>query len=203
MRVILAACLVIAALFGAGFAVSVLRPHAPGGLLVLVFLAVIGASTWLVMRLLNPAGTHPLGFRSPEAVVASLAEHGLLVSESYAALRAFAVEEFDDEGSHYFLELTDGRVLYLSGQYLYDYEPLEDDGASVHRLFPCTTFVVRSHRTDGYTIDLLCHGTPFAPEAVLPAFAPEAHRNGRVPADRTVISDRTYYQLRSQFSGGV
>ena len=48
------------------------------------------------------------------------------MSERFTASRAFAVEEFEDEGSHYFVDLTDNRVLFLSGQYLYDYEPLED-----------------------------------------------------------------------------
>ncbi|MBK9091110.1 MAG: hypothetical protein IPL90_19570 [Holophagales bacterium] len=203
MKLFLAACLVFGAMLLAGFSISALGPRAPGPIQVLVFLLIIGASAWIGMRLFNPAGTHPLGFQSPEAVVAALEQEGLLVSEPYTAVRAFSVEEYDDEGSHYFLELPDGRVLYLSGQYLYDYEPLEEDGASLERRFPCSAFIVRSHRTEGFTVDLVCDGTAFKPEAVLPPFAREAHRSGLVPSDRAVIADRTYDALRLQFSGGV
>ena len=52
-----------------------------------------------------------------------LEQLGLLVHQSFRALRAFQLEEFEDEGSQYFLELEDHSVFYLSGQFLYEYEP--------------------------------------------------------------------------------
>ena len=70
------------------------------------------------------------------------------------------MEEFEDEGLHYFIELVDGRVLFLSGQYLYDYEPISDDPESNQpRSFPCTEFTVRRHKNDGCVVDLLRAGT--------------------------------------------
>ena len=63
-------------------------------------------------------------------------------------MRAFGVKEFEDEGLHYFLELTDGRVLVLSGQYLYDYEAISDDSETNRpRAFPCSEFTLRRHKT--------------------------------------------------------
>ena len=39
------------------------------------------------------------------------------------------------------------RDSFLSGQYLYDYEPISDDpDANEARSFPCTEFTVRRHR---------------------------------------------------------
>ena len=40
---------------------------------------------------------------------------GLLLTEEYQATRAFQLDEWEDEGSHYFVELRDGSVLYLNG----------------------------------------------------------------------------------------
>ena len=45
-----------------------------------------------------------------EELIGELQEQGMLISESFSAVRAFQVEEFEDEGSHYFIELTDGAV---------------------------------------------------------------------------------------------
>lgn len=75
------------------------------------------------------------------------------MSEAYRVKRAFQVEEFEDEGSHYYIELDDRRVLFLSGQYLYDY-----DSEDPPRAFPCTEFVVRRHRTKGYVVDISLSG---------------------------------------------
>ena len=49
------------------------------------------------------------------------------------------MEELEDEGVSYFLELDDGAVLFLSGQYL-------DEDESP---FPCTEFIVRRLPADG------------------------------------------------------
>ncbi|MGA0525210.1 hypothetical protein ACO2WH_25480, partial [Escherichia coli] len=56
--------------------------------------------------------------------LAELDAKGLLVRQRFQATRAFAVEAFEDEGPQYYIELSDGRVLYLNGQYLYDSEPI-------------------------------------------------------------------------------
>ena len=74
----------------------------------------------------------------------------LIVDTPFQATRAFGVEDYGDEGSHYFLELADGSgILALCGQYLYAYEPITDDPElNQPRRFPCTSFTVRRHRTE-------------------------------------------------------
>ena len=123
---------------------------------------------------------------------------GKLESRPFRATRCFQVEEFEDEGSHYFLELEDGSVLYLTGQYLYDYEPVEesDDEPAAPRRFPCTSFTVRTNLHDGYTVDILCDGTALEPEVVAPPFTRADYRGGRVPDDRAIVTDRSYDELK-------
>src|SRR3990172_3889812 len=89
---------------------------------------------------------------------------GFLSAISFRATRAFEVEEFEDEGPHYFIELIDGSVLYLSGQYLYNYEP----GRNGSRRFPCTHFTIRRHRTERYVVDIVCSGDVIEPEFIAP-----------------------------------
>jgi hypothetical protein len=62
-------------------------------------------------------------FNSPvgRTNVRKLEKHGMLLSRAYEARRAFQVEELDEEGLHYFIELEDHGTLFLSGQYLYNY----------------------------------------------------------------------------------
>ncbi|HYO76001.1 MAG TPA: hypothetical protein VE010_06015 [Thermoanaerobaculia bacterium] len=109
----------------------------------------------------------------------------LLVADHFTARRAFHVEEFEDEGSHYFIELTDGEVLFLSGQYLYDYEPERSDAPE--RRFPCSDFTVRRHRDERYVVDIICRGEILEPELNAPPFSDEDHENGTVPDDGEIL----------------
>ena len=93
---------------------------------------------------------------------------GMLLSQTFRAHRAFQVEEFEDEGSHYFLELEDHSVLYASGQFLYEYEP----SAKEPRRFPCTEFTIRRHKDEGFIVDVLCSGEVLEPEVIAPSFSP-------------------------------
>jgi hypothetical protein len=69
---------------------------------------------------------------------------GKLRRVCFCAIRGFSVEEYEDEEPHYFLELDANRVLYLNGQYLYDYEPDAYGAESGRpRRFPCTQVVVQ------------------------------------------------------------
>ena len=139
-----------------------------GMLLLVVLLGSRKAPSWLVgfgiaivmvalmvlaLWLFNAKWSDPLGRRTAEEHRRVLEKLGLLESTTFRATRAFGVEEFEDEGLHYFLELTDGRVLFLSGQYLYDYEPISDDPETNQpRLFPSTEFTVRRHKKEGYVV---------------------------------------------------
>jgi hypothetical protein len=73
---------------------------------------------------------------------------------------AIEVEESGDEGSTYFLGLDDGRVLFLTGQYLY-----EDEEAG---RFPNRQLVLVRLPSSGAVLDLRCVGESFAAALKLP-----------------------------------
>ncbi|MRW89020.1 hypothetical protein GJ699_03390 [Duganella sp. FT80W] len=134
--------------------------------------------------------------------IADLESQGQLVRETYRATRAFGVEEFEDEGSHYFIELADGRVLYLSGQYLYDFEPISDDPElNQSRRFPCTEFEVLRHKDRGYVIDIHCAGQVLEPELIAPAFTQADWQRG-VPEDGDIIDGKAYDALKLERTAG-
>jgi hypothetical protein len=163
----------------------------------LVMLALMVLSLWLF----NARGSNPFGRMTEHEHLQELERLGLLESTAFRATRAFGVEEFEDEGLHFFLELTDGRVLFLSGQYLYDYEPNPDIGTT-QRLFPCTEFTVRRHKKEGYTAEIVCGGTVLEPEVMAPSLGKKVWQRNRIPEDGRVITDITYDRLKQQLSGG-
>lgn len=162
--------------------------------MIVLFFILIGIALWLFSG-------EALG-KSAVDTVRDWEAQGLLVSTEFRARRAFQVEEFEDEGSHYFLELEDGGVLYLNGQYLYDYEAIEDDepGFNHPRRFPCTEFTRRAHRDRGFTVDLLCRGGVLEPEAVQPPLTTEEWRRFHL-TDGDIIRDRAYEELLALRAG--
>jgi hypothetical protein len=169
-------------------------PWVSGGAIGLFMIGLCVVAT----RFLNRGGD-PFGRRTEEEQVAELERLNLLQTTSFRANRAFGVGEFEDEGLHYFLELEDGRVLFLSGQYLYDYEPIDDDPElNRARAFPCTDFIVRRHRHDGYVVDIACQGKLLEPEVVTPPFGRKDWKDGRVPEDGAILEDVTYDELKRQ-----
>lgn len=120
-----------------------------------------------------------------------LEARNLLVSNSFLADRAFRVDEFADEGPHYFLELEDGGILHLCGKYLYDYEPME--GSPRH--FPCTQFVLRRHAELGYVVDLICSGLVIEPEVEAPSYSANDLAQQRVPEDQAILRDISFDHL--------
>lgn len=139
--------------------------------------------------------------RSEEEEINELKQQGLLVSEQFSATRAFAVEEFEDEGSHYYIELRDGRTLYLNGQYLYDYEPIEDDPEfNRPRKLPCTEFTVFRHKKDGYVVNIECTGAVLEPEVEAPPFGKDVWKQGP-PEDGDIFAEPTYDQVKVQRLG--
>lgn len=131
------------------------------------------------------------------AGIRRLEDAGLLTSTVYRARRAFSAAESEDEGPHYFLELDDGSVLCLTGQYLYDLEPAEQEPEPARR-FPCTEFTVRRHRTNGYTVDILCRGDVLEPEAVAKPFTFREFRQDLVPEDGEVLTGRSYDEIKRE-----
>jgi hypothetical protein len=201
MRVIGAGCFVFGGLLGlVGVAGStgVLEQGPPwlvGSATAAALLGLVAVAQWLF----NPKETDAFGRKSSEQQLRELESRGLLEDQRFRAVRAFGVQEFEDEGLHYYLELADGRVLFLSGQYLYDFEPIDDDpDLNQPRRFPCSEFTVRRHKTEGYVADMQCAGVVLEPEILAPSFSPKDWDADRVPADGQVISDRTYEEVKRE-----
>jgi hypothetical protein len=93
-------------------------------------------------------------------------------------LDAIQVEEFEDEGAQYFLELEDGRVLFLAGQYLYDYAETQ---------FPNRELVIARLPHAGDIYGLACVGEYFPLSAERPAFTREDYLADTVPIDGQIL----------------
>ena len=123
-----------------------------------------------------------------------LEQRQLLTSSSFCADRAFRVDECNGEGPHYFLELEDGGILHLSGNYLYDYEP----GEGSPRHFPCTRFTIRRHADLGHVVDIVCGGLIIEPEVEAPPYTAWDFAHSVVPRDGQILRNLTFDQLRQQ-----
>jgi hypothetical protein len=199
MRLILAALSFLLGVFLLSSGITALLPKdLPEWLTALVILFSAGLSLYLTNKLINVRGTDFWRLRITRDSVEDMEQDGLLTSAEYHATRAFQVKEFSNEGSHYFVELRDGSVLYMNGHYLREYEPLEFDDRIAHeREFPCTEFTVR-RRTDGTAVDVQCRGRVFEPETVTPPFAEEDILEKTVPKDGDIITSSTYDKLKTE-----
>jgi hypothetical protein len=106
---------------------------------------------------------------------------------------AIRVEEAEDEGSSYYLQLDDSRVLFLTGQYLYE---VEED-----RSFPNTRVTVLRAPATRVVLGVSCEGSAFAPSGTLPPFATDEYDQGRVPEDGAVL-ELDFTSLRRRAGGG-
>ncbi len=198
MRVLIAAAIFFIGVFAiTSLIVAVLPENAPGWLTGVALLIAIGCSIFLANKLANAPGTDFFGhFRAGETPE-QLEKDGMLSTTSFRAMRAFQVEESRDEGSHFFVELANGSVLYLAGRYLHEHEPIEFEGRTVQpRDFPCTEFRVRRRLDDGSVVDVRCAGRVLEPEVVTPPFD-ENDFQGRALKDGDTITDRTYDELKA------
>lgn len=172
----------------------------PGLVCLLVAVFVMGVE--LATVILSPRSSTPfgiLGLKRKDYTIEALNAQGLLVQQTFHARRAFAVEEWEDEGIQYFVELADQSVLFLQGQYLYDFEPITDDPElNQPRSFPCTEFVISRDQNDDYFFQLDCKGPAFEPECTAPAFSRKDCRQGRVPDNGEIISGISYDELKRQ-----
>jgi hypothetical protein len=114
---------------------------------------------------------------------------GTAVRTTYEVVDALSVEEYDDEGSAYYLKLADGRVLFLQGQFLYEYEAGEDDdGRPVPARFPASRFTIERTAESGHFLDLLDLGAPLVPSGTLSAFTSADYLADKVPGDGEVLT---------------
>jgi hypothetical protein len=110
---------------------------------------------------------------------ATLAE-GLARVTRFQARDAIAIEEAEDEGLGYYLQLTDGRVLYLGGQYLYD--------LAEARRFPAAEFEIAVAASSGALLSLTPTGAYLAPSSTRPPFTAAEWDAGLVPEDRAFVA---------------
>ena len=199
MRVILAAVFVVVGLSIAVGLLSAIFKHTshPQDILIEIGLGILFVLLLVIAVSLFDDSTGRLkGTETSDEYVKDLEDKGLLVSTNYQATRAFQLEEDEDEGSHYFIELADGTVLYLTGQDLYEYEPIDDDPElNQPRRFPCTEFSLRNHRDERGYIDIQCRGTVIEPEFVEPH--PKAFWE-RGLEDCQIITDLSYDEIKAQ-----
>jgi hypothetical protein len=115
-------------------------------------------------------------------------EGGVATVTTYHVVDAINVEESEDEGSQYYLLLDDGRVLFLSGQYLYEAEEEER--------FPNARITVVRTPATATVLDLRCEGASLSVSTRLQPFTASDHREGRVPDDGALL-DVSFESLRA------
>ena len=186
MRVILAGLFVfIGLLLGFLAADRFLPPNFPPplmGILMAVWMLILIVGTLIIF---NFRQRLPPG-KSAAEQLQELEAKGLLIKADFSARRAFSVEEFEDEGLHFFIELKDGGILYLSGQYLYDYQQ-----------FPCPEFTISRHREAGWVADIECRGTVIEAEELELSFSKSHFEAGLVPDDGEIWRHRSFEQLKA------
>jgi hypothetical protein len=126
--------------------------------------------------------------RSPGAdLLRSDLAGGVAAESSFDVVEAIEVEELEDEGMTYYLKLSDGGVLFLSGQYL-------DDDVEAKR-FPSTRIVTTRLPHTRLLFDFRCEGSYLAPTAKLPHFTSDQRERGEVPEDGAIV-DLEFEALR-------
>jgi hypothetical protein len=176
--------------FGAGtLLVRCVSGPPEGATLAVVAAVAAGLALWALVTVKRRSGSF---LARERALLAQDLAGGHALATTYTVVDALRVEEAEDEGSSYYLRLADGRVLYLSGQYLYEYE---EGGA-----FPCTRFTVVRAPASGMFLEMLALGPPLAPSGTLPPFTTVDHRADRVPSDGDVLT-LDFESLRAKVAG--
>jgi hypothetical protein len=149
-------------------------------------------ASWRIARRLFPPPKYP--------TVEELEKQGLIEVREFSARRAFQVYEFEDEGPAYFVELEDGRVLYLCGQYLDDVVEITDDPESNQpALFPCARFRLRTRKDTGGGIGLEPLSPFFGVDAEFPPFTHKDFKAGWIPSDGQILSE-SYDALKERLA---
>ena len=202
MRLLIAALSFFIGLFAiTGAFMALLPANAPEWLTGVSILIGFSLSLFLTNKLVNAPGTNFWSLsRAPEPDEQS-EQQGSLVSTEYQATRYFQVEASGEEGPHYFIELDDGSVLYMSGRYLAAFGPHKVlNVIDRSRKFPCAEFVVRRYRYDGCVVDIQCRGIALEPEIITPPFKEYDFHNGMMPQDGDILTSRTYDEMKAAIS---
>ena len=106
-------------------------------------------------------------------------ENGVLSSTEYEIRDVVEIEEFEDEGRHFLLDIGGDRTLVLSGQYLY--EPVESGK------FPSSRIRIYWHAKEGYTFGIECLGNKILPSKTIKPIAEDEDDPNRVASDRELL----------------
>lgn len=106
-------------------------------------------------------------------------EDGSLVSADYEVDEVIVIEESEDEGLHFLLDIGQGRTLFLSGQYLYG--PVESGR------FPSTRIRVFWHAQSDLTYGVQSLGDRILPSRRLRPPSANTIESGALPNDRDIL----------------
>jgi hypothetical protein len=137
------------------------------------------------------------GNRSTEPTMMSALEEGALASADYEVTEVVEIEELEDEGLHFLLDIGGGRTLCLSGQYLY--KPV-----SAGR-FPSSRIRVFWNVQAGVTYGVQSLGDRLLPSRKLPPPNRKVLEAGAFPSDRDIVAQSlpTVVELLSSSSEHV
>jgi hypothetical protein len=133
--------------------------------------------------------TQPLLSMEREGHARDLAA-GTATCFTFDVVDALRVEELEDEGSAYYLKLADGRVLFLQGQYLYEYEARDEDedGNPAPARFPADRFTVERTAGSGLVLGITNFGRLIPVSGVLPPFSLDERGGDAVPNDGDILT---------------
>ena len=99
--------------------------------------------TFTSVPLFNEGLLRSLKRQSVEDSLKELVEKGKATSEVYTVNAAMSFNDLNTGSMVHLLDIGDERILCLNGQYLYDYEPVDDDPESNQaRRFPTRQFTL-------------------------------------------------------------
>lgn len=107
-------------------------------------------------------------------------KQGVVEVLTIEASRAIKVKELKFEEIGFYLDIGEGNVLFLQGQYLYEHD-------AKHQ-FPCTRFVLTRAMRTGKVFDLKCEGVYLPPVQTNLQFHIKEYIARRVPHDGQVLN---------------
>jgi hypothetical protein len=96
---------------------------------------------------------------------------------------AIKIEEFEDEGIGYYLNIGDGKVLFIQGQYLYD----DNEDSKAYPKIPSTRMSINRAAISKIPLDVKFVGEYLSPSHTNPPFTTEEYENNRVPEDSAIL----------------
>lgn len=145
---------------------------------IVLFAGVLIANAWLEEPFFAHMALGIAAFFVVPALVLSLwrpraPDPATLRTDTFQVLRAVRIEELEDEGLHFLLELQGGRTLFLSGQFLY--EPVEAG------LFPSSILTIHRDERSDDVVSMECKGKRVTVTSTHPAFTLDEIERGVVP----------------------